>query len=194
MKEYDYITIGTGSGLALVDAILQENENVKIAVIDKDEPGGICLTRACIPSKILLYSAELVRLFEKSSEFGINVENMTPDFSRVMRRMRNLFGEDMANIRKSLENSVSIDYYHRAAEFTAPYTLRAAQKRSPLKQYSSAPARNLRFPLLKASIRFIMRPPIPFLHSIPARRALPSWEVGILQLNMVISSLRWVPV
>jgi mycothione reductase len=125
MKEYDYITIGTGSGLALVDAILHENEDVKIAVIDKDEPGGICLTRACIPSKILLYSAELVRLFEKSSEFGIDVENVTSDFSRVMQRMRDLIGEDMANIRKSLENSESIDYYHQAAEFTAPYTLRA---------------------------------------------------------------------
>ena len=38
MKTYDYIIIGTGSGLALADAILQENDKVKIAVIDKD-PG-----------------------------------------------------------------------------------------------------------------------------------------------------------
>jgi mycothione reductase len=125
MKEYDYITIGTGSGLALVDAILQEKENVKIAVIDKDDPGGICLTRACIPSKILLYPAELVRLFERSSEFGINAEHVTPDFSRVMQRMRELIGEDMSNIRESLESSESIDFYHYPAEFTAPYTLKA---------------------------------------------------------------------
>jgi len=125
MKEYDYIAIGTGSGLALVDAILQENEKAKIAVIDKDDPGGICLTRACIPSKILLYPAELVRLFEKSPEFGIHVEHMTLDFSKVMKRMRDLIGEDMSAILKSLESSESIDYYHYPAEFTAPYTLKA---------------------------------------------------------------------
>ena len=125
MKTYDYIIIGTGSGLALADAILQENDKVKIAVIDKDTPGGICLTLACIPSKILLYPAELVRLFEKSSEFGIHTEHVTPEFPRVMQRMRELIGEDISNIRESLVSSESIDYYQYPAEFTEPYTLKA---------------------------------------------------------------------
>ncbi|WP_318531542.1 hypothetical protein [Methanohalophilus profundi] len=53
MKEYDLIIIGTGSGMNYVGSILQQNPEMKIAVVDKDEPGGICLTRGCIPSKIL---------------------------------------------------------------------------------------------------------------------------------------------
>jgi len=61
MKEYDLISIGTGSAMNIVDVMIQENPKMKVAVIDKDEPGGICLTRGCIPSKILLYPAELVR-------------------------------------------------------------------------------------------------------------------------------------
>jgi mycothione reductase len=128
MKTYDYIIIGTGSGLALADAILQEKDKVKIAVIDKDTPGGICLTRACIPSKILLYPAELVRLFEGSSEFGIHVEHMTLDFPRVMQRMRELIGKDISGIRDSLESSESIDYYKHPAEFTGPYTMKAGNE------------------------------------------------------------------
>ena len=124
MKTYDYIIIGTGSGLALADAILQEKDRVKIAVIDKDTPGGICLTRACIPSKILLYPAELVRLFERSSEFGIHVEKMALDFPRIMQRMRDLIGEDISGIRESLESSESIDYYKYPAEFSGPYTIK----------------------------------------------------------------------
>jgi dihydrolipoamide dehydrogenase len=60
-KEYDLIVIGTGSAMEIVNAVIQDNPKVKIAVIDKDEPGGICLTRGCIPSKILLYPAELIR-------------------------------------------------------------------------------------------------------------------------------------
>ena len=59
MKDYDLISIGTGSAMNIVGAMIQENPKAKIAVIDKDEPGGICLTRGCIPSKILLYPADL---------------------------------------------------------------------------------------------------------------------------------------
>jgi mycothione reductase len=61
MKEYDAIVIGTGSAMIVVDGMMQRNPGIKVAVIDKDEPGGICLTRGCIPSKILLYAAEVVR-------------------------------------------------------------------------------------------------------------------------------------
>ena len=50
MKQYDLIIIGTGSAMNIVDPMIQENPDTRIAVIDKDEPGGICLTRGCIPS------------------------------------------------------------------------------------------------------------------------------------------------
>jgi dihydrolipoamide dehydrogenase len=66
MKEYDLISIGTGSAMGIIDAMISQNPNMKVAVIDKDEPGGICLTRGCIPSKILLYPAELVRIIEEA--------------------------------------------------------------------------------------------------------------------------------
>ncbi|MGQ9539311.1 MAG: hypothetical protein ACUVTE_07035 [Candidatus Bathycorpusculaceae bacterium] len=73
-KIYDLIVIGTGSAMEIVNAVIQDNPDVKIAVIDKDEPGGICLTRGCIPSKMPLYSAELVRTIEKARELGIDAE------------------------------------------------------------------------------------------------------------------------
>ena len=81
MEEYDYIAIGTGSVMSIVDAIIQINPKAKIAVIDKDEPGGICLTRGCIPSKILLYPAELVRIIESAKNFGIKLDIKNIDFS-----------------------------------------------------------------------------------------------------------------
>ena len=74
MKEYDLIVIGTGSAMGIINATIQKNPHMKVAVIDKDEPGGICLTRGCIPSKILLYSAELVKTIERAGEFGIDIE------------------------------------------------------------------------------------------------------------------------
>src|SRR2546430_1359460 len=90
MKDYDLIIIGSGSAMNIVDPMIQENPNIRIAVIDKDEPGGICLTRGCIPSKILLYPAELVRKIEEARDLGIDTQIKKISFEFVMDRMRPL--------------------------------------------------------------------------------------------------------
>src|SRR5437660_2026051 len=79
-KEYDLIVIGSGSAMNIVEPMIQENPKIKVAVIDKDEAGGICLTRGCIPSKIMLYPAELIRTIEGAGELGIEVEIKKVDF------------------------------------------------------------------------------------------------------------------
>lgn len=112
----------------IVDPMIKENPRIKIAVIDKDEPGGICLTRGCIPSKILLYPAELVRLAEKAREFGIDTEIRAIDFGQVMARMRSLIDADIDSIRRDLSSSENIDYFHDVAEFVAPYTLKVGSE------------------------------------------------------------------
>jgi mycothione reductase len=128
MKEYDSIVIGTGSAMEIVNAVIRGNPKVKVAVIDKDEPGGICLTRGCIPTKVLLYPAEVVRGIEKAGVLGIHVELKGVDFRRVMERMRTLIDEDINAIREGLSSSENIDYYAAAAEFIAPYTLKVGDE------------------------------------------------------------------
>ena len=128
MKTYDLITIGTGSAISVVEAMIHQNPKAKIAVIDKDEPGGICLTRGCIPSKLLLYPADLVRLVEKARTFGIDSEIEKVDFQKVMERMRSSIYKDISDIREGLTNSKHVDYYPEAAEFVAPYTLKVGKE------------------------------------------------------------------
>jgi mycothione reductase len=124
MKEYDLILIGTGSGMEIVEAMIQNTPNIKVAVIDKDTPGGICLTRGCIPSKLLIYPADIVRTVEESSEFGIHAEITRIDFKAVMERMRSIINRDINAIRRGLSQSKNIDYYTEQAEFTASSTLK----------------------------------------------------------------------
>ncbi|HET7404846.1 MAG TPA: dihydrolipoyl dehydrogenase [Candidatus Bathyarchaeia archaeon] len=124
MKDYDLIIVGTGSAMNIVDPMIQENPNIRIAVIDKDEPGGICLTRGCIPSKILLYPAELVRKIEEAQDLGIDTQIRKISFESVMERMRKLIYHDIDRIREGLSKSKNIDYYHAQAEFVAPYTMK----------------------------------------------------------------------
>lgn len=128
MKEYDMTAIGTGSAMGFVSPIADKNPDMKIAVIDKDEPGGICLTRACVPSKLLIYPADLVRLVESAGKFGIDVELKRVDFKRIMERMRNTISADIENIREGLSGSPNIDYYREVAEFIAPYTMNAGNE------------------------------------------------------------------
>jgi mycothione reductase len=128
MKEYDLISIGTGSAMSIVEVMVQENPALKVAVIDKDEPGGICLTRGCIPSKILLYPAELVRTIEEAKKFGINSNIKNIDFKKVMKRMRNIIDGDTDQIRQSISHSKNIDYYPETAEFIKPYTMKVGNE------------------------------------------------------------------
>ncbi len=127
-KKYDLIIIGTGSASNLYDALIQRNPKIKIAVIDKDDAGGICLTRGCIPSKILLYPAELVSDINRAREFGIYTEIKSIDFGRIMDRMRSLIEKDIESIRAGLSSSKNIDYYHEVAEFVSPYTMKVGSE------------------------------------------------------------------
>ena len=128
MKTYNLILIGTGSGMELVEAMIQSKPDIKVAVIDKDEPGGICLTRGCIPSKLLIYAADLVRTVEKSREFGIHTEIKSIDFEAVMERMHSIINRDIKVIRDGLSQTKNIDYYRDQAEFTAPYTIKVGNE------------------------------------------------------------------
>lgn len=128
MENYDLIIIGTGSAMNYINPILDSNPEMRVAVIDKDEPGGICLTRGCIPSKILLYPAELIRELETASTFGIKLEIKDIDFLAIMERMRRKIGEDIDAIRKGLADNPYLDYYHESAEFISPYTLKVGEK------------------------------------------------------------------
>jgi len=125
LKEYDAIAVGTGSAMYVVDGMMQRNPNIKVAVIDKDEPGGICLTRGCIPSKILLYPAEVIRTIQTAGILGIEVDLKKISFEKVMKRMRTIIDHDIDSIREGLSSSPNLDYFHAPAEFTAPYTLKA---------------------------------------------------------------------
>jgi mycothione reductase len=57
-KEFDLIVIGGGSGLDIANAAAQQG--LKVAIIEKDRLGGTCLNRGCIPSKLLIHSADII--------------------------------------------------------------------------------------------------------------------------------------
>ena len=87
LKSFDVIFIGGGPG-GYVASIRAAQLGLKVAVIEKDKVGGTCLQRGCIPSKSLLRSAEIYRNSREGEEFGVMIDNITLNFSKVQERKR----------------------------------------------------------------------------------------------------------
>ena len=89
MPEYDVAIIGGGPG-GYVAAIRAAQLGLSAAVIEKDRVGGLCLNWGCIPSKSLLYSAEVANLFRRGPELGIRFDNLTLDLGVAIDRSREI--------------------------------------------------------------------------------------------------------
>ncbi len=59
MEKFDYVVIGTGAGLMIAETAALNGK--KCAIIEKNKFGGTCLTKGCIPSKMLVYPADMIR-------------------------------------------------------------------------------------------------------------------------------------
>ncbi len=124
MKEYDLISIGTGSAMSVVTQALNEDPSMDIAVIENEKPGGICLTRGCIPSKMLLYPAEVVNHIKEADRFGIEADIKSIDFGHVMERARDHVNSQSQSIGQNLRRSDDLDFYEGDAEFVDDYVLK----------------------------------------------------------------------
>lgn len=87
MKEFDITIIGSGPG-GYTAAIRASQLGYKTGIIEKENLGGVCLNWGCIPTKALLKNAELMNSFKHVNEFGINVENVSFDFDKIIARSR----------------------------------------------------------------------------------------------------------
>ena len=85
---YDIIVIGSGPG-GYVTAIRAAQLGFKVALVEKENLGGICLNWGCIPTKALLKSAHVFNYLKHAEEYGLNkVENPGFDFPKVVDRSR----------------------------------------------------------------------------------------------------------
>ena len=82
---YDIIIIGAGPG-GYVAAIKAAQLGAKVGIIEKDALGGICLNHGCIPTKSIIKSTKVFETLNRSNEFGIHAENITFDWSSIIKR------------------------------------------------------------------------------------------------------------
>jgi len=84
---FDVVVIGAGPG-GYVAAIRAAQLGKKVAIVEREHLGGICLNWGCIPTKALLRSAEVFHLMHRAGDFGLKAEGISFDLAAVVKRSR----------------------------------------------------------------------------------------------------------
>ncbi len=122
MEEYDIVVIGSGAGMIIVEESV--NSGKKVALIDKGPRlGGTCLNYGCVPSKMLIHTADRVMEIRKARELGIDVNIEAIDFNAIISRMRKSRDSAEKEVRKGIRSIEGLDFYEGEAYFTDDYTL-----------------------------------------------------------------------
>jgi dihydrolipoamide dehydrogenase len=86
---FDLIVIGAGPG-GYVAAIRGAQLGMKVAIVEREHLGGICLNWGCIPTKAMLRTSEVFHLMHRAKEFGLTADNIGYDLDAVVKRSRGI--------------------------------------------------------------------------------------------------------
>ncbi len=86
-ESYDLIVLGSGPG-GYVAAIRAAQLGLKVAIVERELLGGICLNWGCIPTKALLRSAEVFHQMKHAASYGLAADNIRADIDAVVKRSR----------------------------------------------------------------------------------------------------------
>src|SRR3989338_7718677 len=126
MQNFDLIVIGAGSGLNVSSAAA--NMGMKVAVVEKGPMGGTCLNRGCIPSKIIIHSADVAETIRKSKLFGINSKISSIDFKKITLRASNLVDKESREIEEAIIEDKNTTLFKTEAKFIGDRTLKVGKE------------------------------------------------------------------
>jgi mycothione reductase len=121
MKKYDIIVIGSGCGLNILEEAIGHQK--RVALVDKGPLGGTCPNLGCIPSKMLIYTADKIAEIQEVKKLGIEAEIKNIDFKFIMERMRKFVRDNQEEMRKSLKDEKRLDFFEGEGHFTGADTL-----------------------------------------------------------------------
>ena len=123
---FDVAVLGAGPG-GYVAAIRAAQLGLKVAIIEREQLGGICLNWGCIPTKSLLRNAEVIELLHQGKEYGFTLENLQVDYAAAHKRSRDVSGRMVKGIEFLMKKN-NITVFKGEAELTSATTIRVEQR------------------------------------------------------------------
>jgi len=170
MEKFDVLVVGSGSGMIV--AANAVNNGMKTALVEFGPLGGTCLNRGCVPSKMLIYPADVVTMIKEAEAIGVKATVDSIDFKSIMNRMHELVKEDVERQERAMKVDSRIKWFRSKGEFISDYTMKIGEDE------------------IKAEKIFIVsgaRPDIPPIKGAEKTRFLTS--DSLLQLETLPSSI-----
>ena len=95
---YDLIVLGSGPG-GYVSAIRASQLGMKVAIVERERLGGICLNWGCIPTKALLRTSEVYHYMTHADAYGLKADNVGFDLGKIVDRSRKVAGQLNAGVK-----------------------------------------------------------------------------------------------
>ena len=100
---YDVIIIGAGPG-GIAAAVHAAEHGLSVCIVEKDKVGGTCLHRGCIPTKVLIETAGLMKKLKSVQEFGITINDITLSWNAVVSRSQRIIQRLQQGVESLLKN------------------------------------------------------------------------------------------
>ena len=118
-NRYDLVIVGAGSGNML---LTDEFRTWRVAVAESDRFGGTCLNRGCIPSKILVFTADVARTVQHAGQFGVSAEFIGANWPAIRDRVFDRI-DPLHEGAVSYRRANGVDVFRGVASFTGPSTI-----------------------------------------------------------------------
>ncbi len=133
--DFDLLIIGSGPG-GYVAAIRGAQLGLKVAIIEKEALGGVCLNWGCIPTKSFLRSAEVLKLIKGSEKYGIKSELGKVDISEVVKRSRSIAKRLSSGVEYLLKKN-KVEIFLGEASFKTSNSIQIRSKNNSIKEITS---------------------------------------------------------
>jgi len=125
MERFDVLVIGSGSGMNVASTAV--DQGFKTALVDSGPMGGTCLNRGCIPSKMLIYTADVITILKEAQRLGVNATVNSVDFKNIMERTHKLVNEDSGTQARAVKDTPELTWFNELGEFTSDYTMQIGE-------------------------------------------------------------------
>ncbi len=110
--------------MSIADAAL--NRDMEVAVVESGPLGGTCLNRGCIPSKMVIYPADVINIIREAEKLGIKASIEEIDFAHIMERSARLVEEDVNQMEAGVRHAHGLTMYRDVGAFISEYTMEVA--------------------------------------------------------------------
>ncbi len=127
MQSFDLIVIGSGSGLDVSSEAA--DRGLSVAVVEHGPFGGTCLNRGCIPSKMLIHSADVMETIRRAELFGITAQVSAVDWDAIVKRVISIIDDDVQDIEEGNRQQPNITVFKGTGRFVGHKVLEVGNER-----------------------------------------------------------------